>query len=92
MAINELAEGNQARLAVTDATKMGRSALANPDWHARLARGDAFERFDPGSIHPSAKLEYADWWLMHQNGTSAQSRFGFVNSTVEHSRQAGGLK
>jgi len=43
-----------------DLVSLGRGALANPDWPARVRRGDPAERFDPKMIHPSATLEYAD--------------------------------
>ena len=45
-----------------DLVSLGRGALANPDWPARVRRGDQLERFDPQMIQPSATLEYADSW------------------------------
>jgi 2,4-dienoyl-CoA reductase-like NADH-dependent reductase (Old Yellow Enzyme family) len=46
-----------------DLVSLGRDALANPDWPARVRRGDPLEHFDPHMLHPSATLEYADSWL-----------------------------
>jgi 2,4-dienoyl-CoA reductase-like NADH-dependent reductase (Old Yellow Enzyme family) len=46
-----------------DLVSLGRDALANPDWPARVRSGDPLEHFDPHMLHPSATLEYADSWL-----------------------------
>ena len=45
-----------------DIVALGRGALANPDWPARLAKGAPFEAFDPAILHPAASLENAASW------------------------------
>ncbi len=46
-----------------DLVSIGRGALANPDWPARLRKGEPFRSFQAELIHPSATLEHADEWL-----------------------------
>jgi len=46
-----------------DLVSLGRAALANPDWPARLRLGQPFERFDMTLISPNATLEHADGWF-----------------------------
>ncbi|WP_394823605.1 tRNA-dihydrouridine synthase [Pendulispora albinea] len=45
-----------------DVVALGRSALANPDWPSRLARGIPFEPYDFRIIQPSASLANAAAW------------------------------
>lgn len=51
-----------------DLVSLGRGALANPDWPARLLRGEVFEGFDHDMISPSATLEYSDRWRLESRG------------------------
>ena len=45
-----------------DLVALGRAALANPDWPARMRLGIEFDAFDRAMIEPNASLENSDRW------------------------------
>ena len=55
-----------------DLVSLGRGALANPDWPARLRRGQPFDRFDMALISPNATLEHADGWFTQRTASGVR--------------------
>ena len=47
-----------------DLVSLGHGALANPDWPARLAAGEAFEPFDAAMLRPEVTIENAERWRL----------------------------
>ncbi|WP_394843929.1 NADH:flavin oxidoreductase [Pendulispora brunnea] len=70
IANGSLHDGTRAARALEDGhadiLALGRAAIANPDWPARLAQGRPFDTFDPAILHPAASLENAASWRAAQ--------------------------
>jgi 2,4-dienoyl-CoA reductase-like NADH-dependent reductase (Old Yellow Enzyme family) len=49
-----------------DVVAQGKSALANPDWPAKVQAGEALEEFDFGMFSPLADLDSAEAWAANR--------------------------
>jgi 2,4-dienoyl-CoA reductase-like NADH-dependent reductase (Old Yellow Enzyme family) len=52
-----------------DLISVGRAALANPDWPARIRHRQGLESFDANMMHPEATIENADRWRETRQGS-----------------------